>query len=50
MKIKFIRSESGATAVEYALLIGMIAAVIVAAVGNLGTSVNGIYNSMANQL
>lgn len=36
--------ESGATAVEYALLIGLIAIVIFAAVAALGTQVFALYD------
>ena len=36
-------SDQGATAVEYALLVGLIAAVIVAAVTTFGLAVNGLF-------
>jgi pilus assembly protein Flp/PilA len=36
----FLRNESGATAIEYGLIAGGIALVIVAAVNSLGTNVN----------
>jgi Flp pilus assembly pilin Flp len=38
------QSQSGATAVEYSLLIGLIAAVIVGAVTALGLGVLGLFN------
>jgi pilus assembly protein Flp/PilA len=50
MKNKFLKSESGAGAAEYALLIGLIATVIIAAVTQLGTSLSSIFNSMASKL
>ena len=40
------RQEAGATAVEYGLLIALIAAVIIGVVAALGTSVLGAFNSM----
>ena len=38
--------QRGATAVEYSLLIGLIAAVIVIAVTALGLSVLGLFNTL----
>ncbi len=40
---KFIRDESGATAIEYGLIAAGIAAVIIAAVNALGTKVNDAF-------
>ncbi|GAA0536477.1 pilus assembly protein Flp/PilA [Rhizomicrobium palustre] len=39
----FLHDESGATAIEYALVASLIAAVIVLAVTNLGQSVLALY-------
>jgi len=39
------RGDRGATAVEYALMASLIAAVIVLAVGALGLSVSGLFQS-----
>lgn len=41
--IRFARDESGATAIEYALLACMVAIVIIAALTQLGTSVSDSY-------
>ncbi|MGH6984909.1 MAG: Flp family type IVb pilin [Stellaceae bacterium] len=38
----------GATAIEYALIAGLIAVVIAVAVGSLGTQVKGLFNSVAS--
>ena len=38
--------ERGATAVEYALMVGLIAVVIVVAVVAFGLSVEGLFNSV----
>ncbi len=35
----------GATAVEYALIVALIAAVIIVAVGTLGTKTEGLYDN-----
>ena len=39
------RDDHGATAVEYALMVGLIAVVIVVAVVAFGLSVNGLFDS-----
>ena len=46
----FAADISGATAIEYTLLVMMIAIVIVAAITNIGTSVNGMIKNAANGL
>ena len=43
---RFVNEESGATAVEYAIMAGFIAAVIVAAVRTLGASLIPIFTNM----
>lgn len=44
------RDERGATAVEYGLLVGLIAVVIIVAVTLLGTKLNGMFNGIATSL
>lgn len=44
----FLRNESGATAIEYGLIAGGIALVIVAAVNTLGTAVNGAFEEVVS--
>ncbi len=44
--MKFLDSRSGATAIEYALLAGGIALVIITAVNTIGTAVNGMFNQV----
>lgn len=46
----FVRDDGGATAIEYALIASGIAAAIVAVVMTMGTSVQGMYQSVANAL
>jgi len=43
----FFADESAATAIEYALIAGGISIVIVAAVGSVGTTLNGIFTSIS---
>jgi pilus assembly protein Flp/PilA len=43
----FFKDESGASAVEYGLLVALIAVVIIAGVTLLGTSINGIFTNAA---
>jgi len=42
--------ERGATAVEYALMVGLIAVAIIAAVSALGNKVKTTFNSISNTL
>jgi len=45
-KVKnFIREEEGASAVEYGLLVALIAVAIAAAVTGLGTTLTGMFTS-----
>ena len=46
----FWNDEEGATAVEYGLMVALIAAVIIAAVTLIGTNLNVIYNFIAAAL
>jgi pilus assembly protein Flp/PilA len=44
------RDEKGATAVEYGLMVGLIAVVIIAAVAALGGELNGLFESVNDSL
>jgi pilus assembly protein Flp/PilA len=46
----FVRDDSGATAIEYALIASGIAGAIIAVVLVLGTSVTGMYTSVSTKL
>ena len=48
--IGFIRQEEGATAVEYGLMVALIAAVIIAATQLLGTSTRDAFNTVGNAI
>lgn len=44
------RDDRGATAVEYGLMVALIAAVIVTAVTLIGTNLTSIFNNVANAI
>ncbi len=44
---RLVREETGATAVEYALLVGLIAVVLIVGVGLFGGALNTFFNSLA---
>jgi pilus assembly protein Flp/PilA len=51
MKIwQFLRDESGATAIEYGLIAGLIAVVIISAVTSVGTKVSKQFSTVAGKL
>ncbi len=45
---EFLRDDSGATAIEYALIASGVAAAIVAVVYTVGTQVKGMYQSVSD--
>jgi pilus assembly protein Flp/PilA len=47
---RFIRDEEGATAIEYGLIAGLIAAVLVTVLGSLGTTIQGKFQAILNAL
>ena len=47
---KFFRDEEGATAVEYGLMVALIAIVIIVAVGLLGTNLSSKFNQVAESI
>ena len=48
--MRFVKDEDGATAVEYGLLVALIAAVIVGTVGILGGQINGAFLTVSGAL
>ena len=48
-KIRPLTDESGQTLVEYALIIGMVSIVCVAALGLLGTKISAIFSTLVTQ-
>jgi len=47
---KFLRDESGATAIEYGLIAAGISVAIITVVGQLGSSLNTTFGSVKNAL
>jgi pilus assembly protein Flp/PilA len=47
---RFMKDESGATAIEYGLIAGLIAVVIIGALQTLGGNVKNTFNSIASNL
>ena len=47
---RFLKDESGATAIEYGLIAALIAVVLVTALGALGTNLSSTFNTVAGKL
>ncbi len=47
---RFVREEEGVTAIEYGLIAGLIAVVIIGAVTTLGNKLNAVFNLIASKL
>jgi pilus assembly protein Flp/PilA len=47
---RFLRDDSGATAIEYGLIAAGISVVIIVAVNTIGTNLNGVFTSVSSQL
>ncbi len=48
--VRFVRNESGATAIEYGLIAGLIAVVIIGAVTAVGTDVQAAFQKIADSI
>jgi pilus assembly protein Flp/PilA len=47
---RFVKDESGATAIEYGLIVALIAVVIISAVTTLGTNLNTSLSKAGNAI
>ncbi|MCA3717118.1 MAG: Flp family type IVb pilin [Brevundimonas sp.] len=47
---KFVKDESGATAIEYGLIAALIAVLIITAVGLVGTRLEAVFDAIADGL
>jgi pilus assembly protein Flp/PilA len=47
---RFLKDESGATAIEYGLIVALIAVVIISAVTAVGTNLSTKFNSAATSI
>jgi pilus assembly protein Flp/PilA len=45
-RLRTVKEEKGASAIEYAILVAAIAAVVIAAVALLGTKITNLFNSV----
>ena len=45
--VRFMREEDGATAVEYGLMVALIAVVIIVSVTTLGVNLNNLFSNVA---
>ena len=48
--IKFLKSEDGPTAVEYAVMLALIIVVCIAAITTLGTNANQTFTTVGNAI
>ena len=48
--VRFLKSEDGPTAVEYAVMLALIIVVCIAAIGAIGANANRTFGSVANTL
>lgn len=49
-RINSLRAEEGATAVEYGLMVGLIAAVIITAVALIGTNLDKLFDAVGGKI
>jgi len=47
---RFAKDESGATAIEYGLIAGLISVVIISAVTTVGTSLTDVFKKISDKL
>jgi pilus assembly protein Flp/PilA len=47
---RFVRDESGATAIEYGLIAALIAVVVIGAVTAIGTGLSGTFNTVSGKI
>src|SRR3990170_133188 len=47
---RFVKDESGATAIEYGLIAALVSVVIIGALTALGDALDGIFNEVATEL
>jgi pilus assembly protein Flp/PilA len=47
---RFLKDDSGATAIEYGLIAALVAVVLVTALGAMGNKLSGTFQSVSNNL
>lgn len=50
MLMNFIRDESGATAIEYGLIAGLVSVAIIIALGTLGDNLSTLFSNIATEV
>ena len=50
MFTRFLKDESGATAIEYGLIASLVAVAIITGAGALGNNLNNTFTSLANKM
>lgn len=50
VRLAALRSDRGATAVEYGLMVALIAVVVIVAVTLLGTNLSSLFNTVATKV
>lgn len=48
--VRFVKCESGATAIEYGLIAALISVAIITVLGTVGTNLNSTFNNVATEL
>ena len=48
--VRFLKDQSGVTAIEYGLIAGLISVVILASVTAIGSSIQGLFQTIATAL
>ena len=48
--VAFVKSDSGATAIEYGLIVAGISVAIIVALGGLGSGINNTFTSISDQI
>lgn len=46
----FLREEDGATALEYGLIVGLIAVAVIAVIGTFTTALQGLFTRLATKI
>ena len=47
---RFLKDESGATAIEYGLIAALISVALIAGASSLGNALNGTFSGLANKM
>ena len=47
---RFLKDASGATAIEYGLIVALVAVVIIAGISSIGTGVNGVMTNLSGNV